>query len=312
LRTFIYPRFVLHSSLLSDILDIREAAKSRIFFNAGYMMTAKNDTGMIFDIKRYAVHDGPGIRTTVFLKGCPLRCRWCHNPEGIDPGRELFFHSSRCLPECRECLAACPESTISKPDGILSIGENCRLHARCAEVCPTEALQIIGREVTVEDIIDEVEKDRIFFDNSGGGITISGGEPMMQPDFLNSLLTAAREKEIHTVVDTSGYAPAEQFQNIRDKVDLFFFDFKVWDDHLHREFTGVSNSLILENLSALSIQGSSIRIRIPVVPGFNDNGDSIENAARFLLNLPAIEGISLLPYHRIGTHKSRRADKGWG
>jgi len=262
------------------------------------------NTGWIFDIKKYAVHDGPGIRTTIFFKGCPLRCWWCHNPEGIAPEPELTFRADRCLDGCRACVGACPERAVTRTaEGVVIDAAACRLHGRCAEICPTDALRIIGREYTVEEILREIEKDRVFYDQSGGGVTFSGGEPLNQIDFLEAVLSACRERGIHTVVDTSGNAPWEHLERIRPLTDLFFYDIKHMDDARHRETTGVSNRLILDNLRALSRAGAEIEIRIPLIPGVNDDEDHIRGLAGFLKGQPGIENIALLPYHRIGTQK---------
>lgn len=260
--------------------------------------------GIVFDIKKYAVHDGPGIRTTVFLKGCPLRCWWCHNPEGIAPGPELTFRGDRCLEGCRACVAACPEGAVKRTSSGVEIDDDaCRLRGRCAEACPSDALRLIGGEVAVEDVLLEIEKDRVFYDHSGGGATFSGGEPLMQADFLEALLNGCRARGIHTVVDTSGYAPFEHLERIRPLTDLFFYDIKHMDDARHREATGVSNHIILENLRGLNRAGSLIEIRFPVIPGINDDEEHIRDLAAFLGGLGGIDTIALLPYHRIGTQK---------
>jgi len=260
--------------------------------------------GIIFDIKRYAIHDGPGIRTTVFLKGCPLRCLWCHNPEGQSSKPELFFRESQCFDGCTECLAACPKNALSLVNKSLTINrKKCDLCGKCVEACVYEALEISGREVTVEEVMKEIEKDRVFFDESGGGVTFSGGEPLYQPGFLNSLLEECKKKDIHTAVDTCGYAPSEVFEKIRDKVDLFLYDVKIIEDKRHQEATGVSNTLILKNLKELSNNGCKISVRIPVIPGINDSGNEISKIAEFLSTLEGIEEISLLPYHKAESKK---------
>jgi pyruvate formate lyase activating enzyme len=260
---------------------------------------------MIFDIKRYAVHDGPGIRTTLFFKGCPLHCWWCHNPEGISPHRELIFRPKRCLDDCRLCLETCPEGALSKPDGknIQLDRSRCRLHAHCAEACPTGALEMVGRLMTVPEVMKEVRKDRMFYERSGGGVTFSGGEPLQQIEFLDALLTECKKDGLHTVVDTSGHAPFERFETIRRKVDLFFYDVKVMDPARHREATGVSNSLILENLRRLAETDSRIQIRVPLVTGVNDDMNHTRALADFLKELPGVRDISLLPYHSMGSQK---------
>lgn len=266
--------------------------------------------GLIFDIKRYAIHDGPGIRTTVFFKGCPLRCQWCHNPEGQESTPEIMVRSERCAEECQDCVSQCPQGAISKDGEVILVDQTkCDFCAKCREVCVYEAVDIIGREVEVRDVIDEIEKDRIFFDESGGGISFSGGEPLMQLDFLGALLVEVKKKEIRITVDTCGYAPFDALDSIRENVDLFLYDIKIMDDKKHKEYTGMSNQIIIENLRKLSEKGSSIAIRIPIIPGVNDDEENIQSIAKFLLLLDNIKHINLLPFHRGGIEKYKRLGK---
>jgi pyruvate formate lyase activating enzyme len=266
--------------------------------------------GLIFDIKKYSINDGPGIRTTVFFKGCPLNCRWCHNPEGRSPSPEIMVRTARCLEECSECLAVCPEKALRK-DGPIPVIDRARCTAcgECAEICPTQALAIVGRRITSAELIREIEKDRVFFEESGGGVTFSGGEPLDQPEFLDEILGLCRKRNIHTAIDTCGFAPPEVLERIAPKADLFLFDLKIMDDQKHRAFTGQSNSLILENLKTLARAHTKIIVRIPVVPGINDDPENIHRAASFLRTLEGISEISLLPYHKLGREKSRGIDK---
>jgi len=267
-------------------------------------------TGLIFDIKRYAIHDGPGIRTTVFLKGCPLRCQWCHNPEGQESTPEIMVRSARCVEECLDCISQCPQSAISKDGEVIWVDQSkCDFCAKCREVCVYEAIDIIGREVDVRDVVDEIEKDRIFFDESGGGISLSGGEPLMQPDFLEALLEEFKKREIRITVDTCGYAPFDVLDRIRENVDLFLYDIKVMDDKKHKEYTGVSNQLIIENLRKLSEKGANIAIRIPIIPGVNDDEENIQSIAEYLQSLKNIKQINLLPFHRGGIEKYKGLGK---
>lgn len=267
-------------------------------------------TGLIFDIKRYAIHDGPGIRTTVFFKGCPLHCPWCHNPEGQDSNPELSYNETRCLKGCTECIKICPEDALSHFHHDISIDrEKCDLCGDCAQTCPTDALEIIGRELSVEEVMEEIEKDQVFYEESAGGVTFSGGEPLAQLEFLYSVLDKCKKKGLHAVLDTCGYVPFDEMEKIANKVDLFLYDFKFMDDEKHQEATGVSNKLIIENLKRLSGRGSQIVVRIPIIEGVNDNNENITKTAEFIASLPGIKGISLLPYHKGGRQKYARLSK---
>ncbi|KPL06975.1 hypothetical protein AMJ85_09940 [candidate division BRC1 bacterium SM23_51] len=230
-----------------------------------------SDQGIIFDIKRYAIHDGPGIRVTVFLKGCPLRCLWCHNPEGQSPE---------------------PETMIPRASG-----ESPSFNSEDEKA---------GRVMTVNEVMAEIEKDILFLDQSGGGATFSGGEPLMQPGFLTSLLQACREKDIHTVVDTCGYAPSDVFNSIAANVDLFLFDLKLLDDAEHENYTGASNRPILQNLTQLDEMGKRVIIRFPVVPQVTDTEENITNVVSFLSSLRTMRDVALLPYHNLGGQKYER------
>ncbi len=211
--------------------------------------------GIIFDIKKFAVHDGPGIRSTVFFKGCPLRCLWCHNPEGISAAAEVMVFTQRCLASCRICVRACPQKALARIGGrIVLKRDRCRACGLCAEACPAEALRLVGKKVGAGSVLTELAKDSPFYRNSNGGVTFSGGEPLQQPEFLHALLLAAKEQGWHTAVDTCGHAPFSAFAKIMPLVDLFLYDLKCIDPLWHRRLTGVSNALILENLSRLSSQ----------------------------------------------------------
>jgi pyruvate formate lyase activating enzyme len=262
--------------------------------------------GTIFDIKKFAIHDGPGIRTTVFFKGCPLRCQWCHNPEGIAPQREIMVFAGRCLKGCRDCLAACPRQALAKRRVITldrSLCDGCGL---CVAACPAEALQATGREVDADEVMAELEKDVPFYRESGGGATFSGGEPLQQSIFLGELLSACHERGLHAAVDTSGLAPFSAFEKILPLTGLFLFDLKIVDDASHRRLTGVSNRLILENLEKLSRAGAPLAVRIPIVPGCNDSARDLEQAAGFCADLPGRHPVHLLPYHRGYSGKLKR------
>lgn len=266
--------------------------------------------GLIFDIKRYAIHDGPGIRTTVFFKGCPLRCPWCHNPEGQEPKPEIAWHFKRCPRECRDCLSVCPENAIKKIGKSVKIDlSKCDLCGKCSDVCAYEALEIVGTERTVQEVMEEVEKDRIFFENSGGGVTFSGGEPLMQPDFLEDLLEQCKERNIQTALDTCGYDSPETLEKISDKVDLLLYDLKLLDEEKHKKYVVASNRIILENLKKLSKKGMKIIIRVPLIAGVNDDDENIRKISEFLLSLKNLKQINLLPYHKGGAEKYKRLKK---
>jgi len=265
---------------------------------------------LIFDLKKYAINDGPGIRTTVFFKGCPLRCRWCHNPEGQSFAPEIMTRPSRCLADCSECLSTCPEAAIVKTAGVPMLNRpRCTTCGKCADICPAQAIEVVGRRISAAQLLREIEKDRIFQEDSGGGVTFSGGEPLSQPDFLSEILEHCRKKEIHTTVDTCGFASADVLETIAEKTDLFLFDLKAIDEMKHIAFTGESNRLILENLKKLASKGNKIVVRIPVIPGLNDDDENIRGTAEFLRTLGTISEISLLPYHKLGRDKYRGLEK---
>lgn len=260
-------------------------------------------SGCIFDIKHFAIHDGPGIRTTIFFKGCPLSCRWCHNPEGIKPENEIIYRENRCS-HCDDCISVCPLQAITNTDGGKIIDtEKCDLCGKCVDVCPTTALEFVGSRMTVSEVMEEIEKDVVFFDESGGGVTFSGGDPLLQPKFLSELLAECRERKIHTVLDLSGYCPYEALENIQELVDLFLFDLKAYSDDIHQQYTGVSNSLILNNLRSLSDNGNEVIVRIPIIPGVNDTAKELENMTRYLSSLSNLRQVHLLPYHNLGVTK---------
>lgn len=265
--------------------------------------------GLIFDIKKFAVHDGPGIRTTLFMKGCPLRCVWCHNPEGISPRPEIVFFGQKCI-GCKRCFEACPTGALSFKGGVRVYERaSCALCGRCTEACYAEAQVMEGRIITVEDALAEIEKDRPFYENSSGGVTVSGGEPLAQKAFVGELLRRCQERGIHTALDTCGLAPWEDLREVAACADLVLFDLKVMDASKHERFTGVGNALILENLRRLDQEKPPLWIRIPVVPGHTDSRDNMEAIAEFLADLGSIQYVELLPYHRLGESKYARLDR---
>lgn len=266
-------------------------------------------TGRIFNIQRYSIHDGTGIRTLVFLKGCPLKCLWCSNPESQKSIPELGFIESRCTGSetCgAPCVFACPVEAIrlNGENRLIVDRERCDACDKCAEACTEDALKVVGREMSVDEVLAEVEKDRAFYWRSGGGITIGGGEPLIQYRFTAELLQAAQEEYLHTAIETCGHAPWDHFEAVLIHVDLLQFDLKHMDPERHRELTGQSNELILDNLTkVLSIKApQDVIIRVPVIPGCNDSVENIRETAGYIAD-QGFRQIELIPYHRLGMSK---------
>ena len=270
-------------------------------------------SGLIFDIQRFAVHDGPGIRTTLFLKGCPLACWWCHNPESISSGPQLAIFEEKCI-ACGRCVTLCPNGAHeSLADGSRAFHrERCTGCGRCAEGCVAEALVLEGRPLTVEDAMCELRKDLPFYRNSGGGITLSGGEPMCQVEFSAAVLERCRAEGIHTTLDTSGCARWEDFETVLPFTDLVLYDVKHADPDAHRRYTGLSNRLILENLVRIGDRGTPLDIRIPVVPGINDDEQNIRATASLVKAVRSVTCVTLLPFHRLGKSKYARIGGSYG
>lgn len=262
--------------------------------------------GNVFDIQRYSIHDGDGIRTVIFLKGCPLRCRWCSNPESQSGGPQLFYSQSRCI-RCLSCVKASADGEITA-DGRepvihwLKCGGETAL--KLAEARPADALLIKGREMTIEEVMQVIRRDRMFYERSGGGVTLSGGEPLLQPDFAKGLLKACRQEGFSTAVETTGHVPWENISGILPFTDLFLYDFKSPDPDIHRDWTGVDNKRILQNLQQLKTAGANIHVRIPVIPGMNDQPETLRKMAGMLDRL-GIGTRSLLPFHQYGSGKYR-------
>lgn len=265
--------------------------------------------GTIFNIQKFCINDGPGIRTTVFFKGCPLKCAWCHNPESQQKKSELLYDSQRCV-GCGKCAAACQVGAHAIKNGIHTYNRDCcTACGSCAEVCCSEALEIAGKEESVDGILHEVMKDKAFYDNSGGGLTLSGGEPMMQFDFVFELLKGAKACALHTCIETCGFADTEKMLTIAPFTDIFLYDYKLTDDNLHKEYTGVSNSLIKKNLYAIDTTDSKIVLRCPIIPGVNDNEAHFDGIARMANSLNNIIAIELEPYHSLGNNKYNKLNK---
>lgn len=253
------------------------------------------ETGSVLRLQRFSLHDGPGIRTTVFLKGCPARCPWCHNPESQAPGPELMLFPERCL-RCGACATACSNGLDRS---------RCTACGACAEACPAGARQIVGRTATAAEVLEEASRDRVFFDESGGGVTFSGGEPLAQPAFLRELLLGARELGLSTAVDTCGFAPRETLLGLQPLVDLFLYDLKLLDEARHERLTGLPLSPILGNLEAVAAAGARVWLRVPVVPGLTDDEEALARAASLAARL-RLARVELLPYHATGSGKLHR------
>lgn len=255
----------------------------------------------IVDIKRLAVHDGDGIRTTVFFKGCPLKCVWCHNPESIDFKPQLAYYQSKCI-GCMECVGVCPLRAHTSDNGAHRFDRNlCQSCGKCEAVCLGEALKLYGREMTVEELLPLLLEDKDFYENSGGGVTLSGGECLMQADFCAALLKRLKENGVHTAVDTCGFVSRDTLSKVIPYTDVFLYDIKAIDDTVHIRCTGQSNRIILDNLQYLDSIGKHIEIRIPYVPGWND--DQIEKIRAFLSDFHTIPQVKVLPYHNYAGSK---------
>jgi len=261
-------------------------------------------SGLVFNIMRFSTHDGPGIRTTVFLKGCSLHCFWCHNPEGRKSEPEAIHLEERCT-QCGDCVRACPHGALHLNGRLFRDLGLCQRCGECADVCPVSAQQLAGRWMSVHDTLVEILKDEVFFDESGGGVTVSGGEPLMQPEFVEALLRECKARRIRTALDTCGYAATGILQRVSENVDLFLYDLKVMDPEKHRQFTGVGNELILNNLKMLVERGSAVTVRVPIIPGVNADAANFSALVEFLAPL-GLREIDLLPYHRIGSAKYSR------
>jgi len=259
--------------------------------------------GLIFDIQRFSVHDGPGIRTLLFFKGCPLRCQWCSNPEGRVREQQILYNSRRCI-ACNGCVAVCHTGASSMINGTMVYDrKKCIVCGKCIEVCPSGARTLSGKWITVDEVMDVIEKDRVFFRHSGGGITLGGGEPTYQPEFAEALLTECRRNNIHTAIETCGYADWKIFSLLLEKTDLVLFDIKHIDDSKQRHYTGASNRIILDNLDKLLMTNKKIVVRITLIPHFNDSKEEKEKIVDFIKSKRRNVEIEYLFYHKYGLYK---------
>ncbi len=264
------------------------------------------ETLSLFNIQKFCINDGPGIRTTVFFKGCPLRCVWCHNPESKSVRQEIFYDTEKCI-HCGRCVEVCEKGCHRIENGVHTFDRTtCVACGKCASVCMTEALEAVGKTSTTDEVLSEVMKDEAFYQNSGGGLTLSGGEPMLQYAGALELLQKAKKQGLHTCMETCGFADTEKYIEIAKFVDIFLFDYKLTDPVLHEKYTGVPNTKILENLKALDHQGAKIILRCPIIPTINDTEAHFKGIAATAEALTNILEIHIEPYHPLGSGKAAR------
>ncbi|MBR2676550.1 MAG: glycyl-radical enzyme activating protein [Solobacterium sp.] len=266
------------------------------------MKADRNKSGVIFNIQKFSVNDGPGIRTVVFFKGCPLRCRWCSNPESQLAKIQILQDPGKCL-HCHHCIEICPAQAVCEASTVIHIDPfRCTACGRCAAECPGKALRLEGQQKTVQEVLDVVLQDMVFYEESGGGITLSGGEMLSQPDFAEALLIASREEGLSTCAETTGYAPESVFRKIAEYLDIILFDLKHWDPAKHKQYTGAANDLPVSNMKYARSQGKEVLPRIPVIPGFNDSPEDAEQFSALLKEI-GIRKCQLLPFHQFGENK---------
>ncbi len=264
-------------------------------------------TGIVFGIQRFSIHDGPGIRTTVFLKGCNVNCRWCHNPEGIPIAPLIGFNESKCV-RCGGCAAVCPQGChIIDGETHRFDRAKCVACGKCVDVCPVQALELIGKPMTADEVMQVIRKDLRYY-KEGGGVTLSGGEALLHKDFVLELLRRCKAEGIHCALETNGVHRFETYQEVLPYVDLFLLDYKATDPKVHKEYVGCSNERILENLQKLYDAGANILVRCPIIPGVNDNQAHFDAIAQLTKDYPRLMGAEILPYHKLGVAKAKRID----
>lgn len=274
-------------------------------------MQTEDVKGVVFNIQHYAIHDGPGIRTTVFLKGCPLKCLWCQNPESQDLMPVIFFNAEKCT-GCGMCIEVCPQGAIRIVDGKSATDRSlCRGAGKCAEICPNEARSLMGRYMSGAEVFEDVNADAIFYQNSGGGVTLTGGDPIAQPAFSIDILKRCRRAGIHTAIETCGFARWKLLKAILEYTDLVLYDIKHMDPHRHKQYTGVSNERILDNAKKIRMElHLPMLARLPIIPGYNDASENLKAAARFIaVELGKDVNVHLLPYHRLAETKYERLER---
>lgn len=271
----------------------------------------KNIRGLITDISRCSLHDGPGVRTVVYFKGCGLRCKWCHNPETLSAEKNMMFLSAKCI-KCGRCLEVCPQCHTVVDNEIQIDRSKCKHCGRCVESCPAGALQMMGREVTTEELMSEIRKDSHYYETSGGGVTLSGGECLLQSEFAAALLEKCKAEGIHTAIETALFVPWECVERVLPYVDLVFADLKIADSKKHKEYTGQPNECILENLKRLSEAGADIIVRIPLIPGVNDTQEEIEKLGGVINTLgPGVQTVEVLKYNYLAESKYQSIGLVW-
>lgn len=264
--------------------------------------------GNIFKIKRFSIHDGPGIRTSVFLKGCPMKCVWCHSPEGISPAKSLWYNKNLCI-ACGKCTEACPTNALQLTDAIskISIDRNiCNLSGECITVCPTHALQFTGYKVTVDEVVEEIEKDLVYFQNSGGGVTLTGGEALFQPEFSTAILQACKERNIHTAIETCLFCKREVIDQVLPYVDLFYCDLKIFDSEEHKRYTGRNNEIIKDNFRYLASSGKKMIVRLPLIENITDTSENRKTITDFVKEVDENIPVELISYNPLTENNYNR------